>query len=253
MHHRHCWIYSLLKNNTKPVICLLGTYDNKQAIEQAEILQIEHCKKLGVKLVNSTAGGDGLREYKFTKERLDQVRFKVDQYTKDGLLLNTYESLSAAAEIVTGDSKNNSKISSVTRGLYGRRSAFGYIWRVHGDIFDKYPITSQINITDAQRKATSKRQLESNVMKDKKGLLNSTSKPILIVKDNIILDITESVREVTIILKLSRSCVSNMLRMNKEVNSYRLFYANKDIVQSLQKCKSSTLKTFVGQKYLEVG
>ncbi len=57
----------------------------------------------------------------------------------------------------------------------------------------------------------------------------------------------------TIILKLSRSCVSNMLRMNKEVNSYRLFYANKDIVQSLQKCKSSTLKTFVGQKYLEVG
>jgi hypothetical protein len=40
-----------------------------------------------------------------------------------------------------------------------------------------------------------------------------------------------------------------MLKMNKEVAGYKLVYANKDIVQSLQKCKSSTLKAFVGQIY----
>lgn len=34
-----------------------------------------------------------------------------------------------------------------------------------------------------------------------------------------------------------------------EVAGYKLVYANKDIVQSLQKCKSSTLKAFVGQIY----
>ena len=92
-------------------------------------------------------------------------------------------------------------------------------------------------------------------MKGKKGILNTNSKPILVLdSNNIILTITESIREVSDYTKLSRSCVNNMLKMNKEVKDYRLVYANKDIVQSLQKCKSSTLKAFVGQKCsLEVG
>jgi hypothetical protein len=87
-------------------------------------------------------------------------------------------------------------------------------------------------------------------MKDKKGLLNKSSKPVLILNtENVILNIAESVREVHPVTKLSRTCIANMLKMNKEVAGYKLVYANEDIVQSLQKCKSSTLKAFVGQIY----
>jgi hypothetical protein len=158
--------------------------------------------------------------------------------------------LSEASLVVTGTEKYNGKISAVTKGKHGRRTAFGYVWRIHGEPFDKYPVTPQINITEAQKKALSKRQLENNVMKGKLGLQNVTSKPVLILNtENVILDITESVREVAIITKLSRSCVANMLKMNKEVAGYKLVYANEDIVQSLQKCKSSILKAFVGQIY----
>jgi hypothetical protein len=71
----------------------------------------------------------------------------------------------------------------------------------------------------------------------------------LLNTQNVILNITESVKEASLITKLSKSCVTNMLKMNREVAGYKLVYANEDIVQSLQKCKSSTLKAFVGQIY----
>jgi hypothetical protein len=250
MHHRHCWIYSLLNKNLKPTIHLLGTYNSQEAIQNAEIMQIAHCKIMGIKLVNSTIGGDGVREYKFTEEHLEKLRLKVDQYTIDGLLLNTYKSLSEASKAVTGSIKNNNKISGVTRGKYGKRTAFGYVWRIYGDAFDKYPVLPQINITDSQKKALSKRQLENNVMKGKFGSNNPGSKTIVITNaNNVIVNILGSIIEVIESLPLSKSMIYKMLSTNKEVNNYKLFYANKDIVQSLQKCKSSTLKTFVGQQY----
>ena len=254
-HHRHCWIKSLLDKDQKPKIHLLAEYDTAVEAKMAEIQTIFEYKLMWNNLVNGTAGGDGIRDYKFSKEHLDKVRYKVDQYDLQGNLLNTFESLSDASFKITGSEKNNSKISQVARGVYGRRTAFGYVWRIHGEPFDKYPVTPQWNVTEAQRKAISKRQLENNVMKDKIGLLNSTSKPIVILNiDNIIITITESVREVKEVINLSKSCIANMLKMNKEVAGYKLAYANKDIVQSLQKCKSSTLLTFVGQKmHLEVG
>ena len=87
-------------------------------------------------------------------------------------------------------------------------------------------------------------------MKNKTGLKNTKSKPVLILNnENVILNIAESVTEVSFITKLSKTCVANMLKMNKEVTGYKLVYANEDIVQSLQKCKSSTLTAFVGQIY----
>ena len=249
-HHRHCWIKSLLDKNQKPKIHLLAEYTTAVEAKMAEIQTIFEYKLMWNNLVNGTSGGDGIRDYKFSKEHLDKVRYKVDQYDLQGNLLNTFESLSDASFKVTGSEKNNSKISQVARGVYARRTAFGYVWRIHGEPFNKYPTTPQINITEAQKKALSKRQLENNVMKNKKGLLNKSSKPVLILNtENVILNITESVKEVTFITKLSKSCVTNMLKMNKEVAGYKLVYANEDIVQSLQKCKSSTLKAFVGQIY----
>ena len=249
-HHRHCWIKSLLDKNQKPKIHLLAEYTTAVEAKIAEIQTIFEYTLMWNNLVNGTSGGDGIREYKFSKEHLDKVRYKVDQYDLHGNLLNTFESLSDASFKVTGNEKNNSKISQVTRGVYGRRTAFGYVWRIHKEPFDKYPITPQINITEAQKKALSERQLKNNVMKGKLGLQNPTSKPVLILSiENVILDITESVKEVAFITKLSKSCVTNMLKMNKEVAGYKLAYANEDIVQSLQKCKSSTLIAFVGQIY----
>jgi hypothetical protein len=254
-HHRHCWIKSLLDKNQIPIVQLLNSFDTAEEVKQAEIKTIDEYKELGYNLVNGTAGGDGIRDYKFTDEYLETVSNKVDQYDLDGTLINTFKSLSDASLTITGDKKNNGKISGVTKGKHGRRSAYGYVWRIHGEPFDKYPVTPQWNVTEAQRKAISKRQLKNNVMKDKTGLLNSTSKPIVILNTNdTIITITESVREVKEIINLSKSCIEKMLKMNKEVAGYKLAYANKDIVQSLQKCKSSTLLTFVGQKmHLEVG
>lgn len=245
-HYRHCWLKSLINKGNKPIITLMAEFNSAEEVKQAEINTI----KLYTNLVNSTAGGDGIKEYKFSKEYLESKRFKVDQYDLLGNLLFTFKSLSEASLIVTGTEKNNGKISAVTKGKYGRRTAFGYVWRIHNEAFNKYPVTPQTNITEAQKKALSKRQLENNVMKNKKGLLNYKSKPVIILNtENIILDISESVRDIPNIIKLSTSCVYNMLKTNKEVAGYKLVYANKDIVQSLQKCKSSTLKAFVGQIY----
>lgn len=245
-HRRHCWIKSLLNRDVKPTISLIAEFNSSEEAKQAEINTI----KLYKNLVNGTAGGDGIKEYKFSEEYLETKRFKVDQYDLQGNLLNTFKSLSEASLFVTGYQKNNGKISAVTKGKFGRRSAFGYIWRIHREPFDKYPTKPQWNVTEDQKKALSKRQLENNVMKNKKGLLSKFSKPILILNsNNIITHIVDCVKDVPAITKLSRSCITNMLKMNKEVAGYKLAYANKDIVQSLQKCKSSTLLTFVGQIY----
>ena len=245
-HYRHCWIKSLLDKEKLPIMTLIAEFNSSNDAKQAEINTI----KLYNNLVNGTAGGDGIREYKFSQEYLENKRFKVDQYDTQGNFLNTFKSLSEASLIISGTEKNNGRISAVTKGKYGRRKAFGYVWRIHGEPFDKYPTTSQWNVTEAQKKALSKRQLENNVMKNKTGLKNTKSKPVLILNnENVILNIAESVTEVSFITKLSKTCVANMLKMNKEVTGYKLVYANEDIVQSLQKCKSSTLTAFVGQIY----
>lgn len=246
-HHRHCWIKSLLDKNQLPKMELLNTYCTAKKAKEAEIKYISKYTNL----VNGTAGGDGIREYKFSKEYLEKVRYKVDQYDLNGVLLNTFDSLSEASLKITGSEKNNSKISQVTRGKYGRRTAFGYVWRIHNKAFNIYPTTPQINITEAQKKALSKRQLENNVMKGKTGLLNKISRPVIITYNDIIIAICESVKESFTILPFSKTFINKMLKMNLEVNNYKIYYANKDIVQSLQKCKSLTLNTFVGQKYIE--
>jgi hypothetical protein len=245
--HRHCWIKSLLDKNKLPKIELLNTYCTSEEAKKAEI---EYISKY-TNLVNGTAGGDGIRKYKFSKEYLEKVRYKVDQYDLNGVLLNTFNSISEASLKITGSEKNNNKISQVTRGKYGRRTAFRYVWRIHGESFNRYPTTPQINITEAQKKALSKRQLENNVMKGKTGLQSKTSKPVIITYNNIISTICESVTESFTILPFSKSFINKMLKMNLEINNYKIYYANKDIVQSLQKCKSLTLNTFVGEKYIE--
>lgn len=246
-HHRHCWIKSLLDKNKLPQINLLNTYSTAEEVKKAEI---EYISKYS-NLVNSTKGGDGIREYKFTEEQLEKLRFKVDQYDLNGNLLNRFNSLSEASLAITGTEKYNGKISAVTKGKHGRRTAFGFVWRLKDEPFNKYPTTPQINITEAQRKNLSERQLENNIMKGKTGILCKISRPVVITYNNIIIDVCESVKDSINVLPFSKSFINKMLKMKLEVKNYKIYYANKDIVQSLQKCKSQTLNTFVGQIYIE--
>lgn len=246
-HYRHCWLQSLLAKDEKPVINLICEFDSAKEAQEAEIKAIKFYKAVGVKLTNTTDGGDGVRNYKFSQEHLKKVRHRVDQYNKSGKLIATFNSISEAAELVTGDIKNNSKISSVTKGK--RKTAYGYVWRLHKEDFNKYPVKPQWNVTKEQKEALSKRQLENNIMKGKIGISNPGSKPIIVTKDNVIVTILESVKEAIKYSGVSKSFMNKVLKRGLQLKGCNFYYANKDIVQSLQKCKSSTLKTFVGQQY----
>ena len=62
----------------------------------------------------------------------------MQQYTKDGVLLNTFPGIKAAAEYAMshGLCKSNAKFSSIRQrielnchGLQGTQSAYGYVWK----------------------------------------------------------------------------------------------------------------------------
>ena len=69
---------------------------------------------------------DAFREIKYHKKR-------VDQYTRNGNYVATYNSIQEAADCIGG---NFSKISGVCSGQ--RKTAYDYVWRYHGESFDKY-------------------------------------------------------------------------------------------------------------------
>ncbi len=60
---------------------------------------------------------------------------KVDCYLPDGTFVCTYNSPKEAGESIGG--KNGAHISSCCNG--NREIAYGYVWRRHGDPFDKHP------------------------------------------------------------------------------------------------------------------
>jgi hypothetical protein len=244
-HHRHCWIKSLLDKDIKPVITLLAEYKTVEEVKQAEILAIKSYPNL----VNATAGGDGIREYKHTEETMAKRRYKVDQYDQQGNFITTYDSLSLASLAVSGDSRNNSKISLATKGK--RRIAYGYVWRIHTEPFNKYSVVNVYNWSPESRKILSNYRLTNNPMSGKSGLQVRQSRPVLIMNsDNVILDVTESVKEVYGVIKLSRSCIEKMLKLNKEVNNYKLAYATQEIVDNIKKDKEQTLNQIKGTIYL---
>lgn len=65
----------------------------------------------------------------------ERRRIPVDQYTINGLLVDSYDSILQASICVGTDS--NSHISECCNGkLY---TAYGFVWRYKGESFDKYP------------------------------------------------------------------------------------------------------------------
>lgn len=70
------WINKLKSLNLKPIIKLLEGSLNSINAKELEIFYIAKYR-LGNKLTNSTAGGDGVREYKHTKETKKLIKEKL--------------------------------------------------------------------------------------------------------------------------------------------------------------------------------
>jgi hypothetical protein len=137
--HKACWIRSLKKSYKKPIIELL--YDNL-SFEEAKILEIFEIKRLGslYNLTNHSLGGEGTYGYKFTQQqkencsRAQKERFRTNplsnghrqevfQYTLDGVFIQKFNSINAAAKKV-GCSQSN-----ITQCCLGkRRMVGGFLW-----------------------------------------------------------------------------------------------------------------------------
>lgn len=97
-------------------------------LNQREIYYIEHYQSLMPCGYNMTPGGDSSTR---------TVLRAIDGYDANGELCVSFESISDAASALS--SNINHGISSCCKGKC--QSALGYIWRYHGDPFDKYPVT----------------------------------------------------------------------------------------------------------------
>ena len=141
------------ENFNKEILCYCGSMEE---LLEKEKYYIREYNAVDSKEFYNIAEGGGV-----------VITKPIYQYDLSGKLLNSWASISEA-EAETGF--NNSKITAAAQGKYGRRTAYGYVWRYHGDAFDKYPTTPQINITEAQKRSLSKRQKgKNNVMADKTG------------------------------------------------------------------------------------
>lgn len=81
------------------------------------------------------------------------------QYDKKGNLLNCWDSISAVENEL---GFNNSKITAVAKGNYGRKTAYGYVWRYKNDDFNKYPTKPQWKVYKHQKIELSKRMKGKN-------------------------------------------------------------------------------------------
>ncbi len=72
--HHAKWIGKLAKSELKPLVVILeNNLPEKEAYTREEHY-INHFRSLGVKLTNSTAGGNGVSGYKFSTEQKEKFR-----------------------------------------------------------------------------------------------------------------------------------------------------------------------------------
>lgn len=84
--------------------------------------------------------GDSLNKYKLPDKTVGNREYKIapiDQYSKDGKFIKTYNSISEI-NIINNTSWNLSHISECCKGkLY---NAYDYVWRYQNEPFDKFPV-----------------------------------------------------------------------------------------------------------------
>lgn len=149
------WIKSLLSQNLKPIIRLVDSIESDW--EFWEEYWITNLKLLGIELLNHTNGGEGMYGYipseetrqkwsiafkgrKLSEEWKNKIgektRKKVNCFDKEGILLNSFNSIKQASIYYN---IKNSHISSCCRGKVN--TANNLIFRYTGDDFDKYDYT----------------------------------------------------------------------------------------------------------------
>lgn len=83
--------------------------------------------------------GDSLDKYEFPDVDIASREYKlapVDQYSKDGILLNSYNSMTEAALILGLDSPTSHIAECCNGKLY---TAYNFVWRYKDESFNKYP------------------------------------------------------------------------------------------------------------------
>lgn len=75
--HVHNWCKSILAIGLEPEIVVLEQYESTESLRDAEIRLIAFFRKMGYRLANLTAGGDGLNGFRHsqsTREKLSRSR-----------------------------------------------------------------------------------------------------------------------------------------------------------------------------------
>lgn len=121
------WINQLKAEGLKPLIELIDTTDSYEELQKLEKYYINEYKKK-TDLLNMTVGGDSGDKA--------GIKIPVDQYTIDGVFVNSYASLSDALAIANPDGGKSADIRYVCQGT--RNIAFGYVWRFAGEPFDTH-------------------------------------------------------------------------------------------------------------------
>lgn len=129
-----------------------------------ELLKME---KFYIKRLNAVESN---RFYNIAEGGGPMLTKKISQYDLNGNFLKNWETI-ASVEAALGF--NNSKIVACAKGGHGRRTAYGFVWRYIDEDFNKYPTTTQYNITDYQRQSLSRRMTgTSNPMYNVKGVMH---------------------------------------------------------------------------------
>lgn len=110
---RHKWIHGLISNGGLPTICLLEDVDEAYW-QEAEQFWIAYLRFIGCKLLNATAGGDGLHDFRHTQlTKRKQSAAAKRRYTKPEERAKSGE----AVRIAFQDETKRSKL----REAYARR------------------------------------------------------------------------------------------------------------------------------------
>ena len=124
------WINKVVTNNDKVLIAPIDYAETIEEIKKKEIYYIAKFKSEGLDLKNSTNGGDG------------NLGCKIKQFTKDGTLVKLWDCI---ANIEQELGLSNSHISSCCRGIKGRRTVGGFVWRYEADDFNTHQTVRYVN------------------------------------------------------------------------------------------------------------
>jgi len=230
---RNYHVYNWMNKHFKefgifPHIKLLDTANSIEELKNLETMYISNYKNL----TNMTKGGDGISGLKWSESLYKKFSKAVVQYDLKGNYINSYKSMSEAAEAMTGNKKNNTKISLCCGGK--RITAYGFIWRKKEDSFYKYKTEQNPTIISEEHKKILSEKMKKN-NPSKKGILNSRSRPIGMYKNN-------EIEKVYITIEIARKeypawGIYKSLKTGEERYGFVWKYVDKDIVQSLEKSK----------------